>query len=499
MALLSIITDMKVTHKLIVLLALMLVGLGLMTGVNLHAAGNLMLEDRKTTLKNIVQANKKILEYYNEKAASGAMQLKAAQEAAYETIRHVRYNEKDYVFGYDFDGNAHIVPQTDSVGKNFMDLQDPTGIYIIKDLIAAAQNGGGTIFYSFPKPGEKKPAPKIAYAEAFEPWSLMIGTGVYIDDLNAAYARERNMRLAEAGLIALVILSFGAILGRSISSSLAIQEHVKTFEKTVRNVVSAVSSAATEMQSSAHSLSSTAEETTRQAGAVGDAAKSAAGGVQTVASAAEELNASISEITTQTSETVRVARECATQANDASLKVGELTKAAEDIGVIVKLIQNIASQVNLLALNATIEAARAGEMGKGFAVVATEVKNLAGQTSSATKNITAQVINIQDKTKNAAGSIDAISAAIKQVNDISTTVASAVEEQNAATHEISRSVNQTAHNTDEVTQNIVGVKAAAEETTAASVQMLATADRLAEESETLRGTVEDFIVRISRI
>ena len=83
-----------------------------------------------------------------------------------------------------------------------------------------------------------------------------------------------------------------------------------------------------------------------------------------------------------------------------------LDEAAQKIGDVVSLIDEIASQTNLLALNATIEAARAGEAGKGFAVVATEVKSLADQTAHATEEISSQVVQIQEATKNAVGAIN---------------------------------------------------------------------------------------------
>lgn len=273
-------------------------------------------------------------------------------------------------------------------------------------------------------------------------------------------------------------------------------EMANQFEQSIKGVVAGVSSAATEMQSSAHALSATAEETSRQSNAVSEAAMGASNGVQTVASAAEELNASIEEISRQAGESVSVAHSCVEEAESTSQVMVSLNKASEDIQSVVNMIDGIAHQVNLLALNATIEAARAGEAGKGFAVVANEVKNLATQTGNATKDIANQIGNIQHQTKEAVESISRISHTIRRMSEISTTVASAAEEQSAATKEIARSVQKTASDTNEVSENIGGVRQAAQETGHASSQMLDTAGQLASEAEVLRSTVDGFIAHI---
>ncbi|MFA5040097.1 MAG: cache domain-containing protein, partial [Bdellovibrionales bacterium] len=229
------------------------------------------------------------------------------------------------------------------------------------------------------------------------------------------------------------------------------------FDNSVKGVVNTVSAAATEMQSSAKSMAAIAEETSSQSSAVASAAEQTSTNVQTVASASEELNASIGEINRQIGESVKVAGECMAEAESTGKVMQSLSKSAEDIGNVVKLIEGIASQVNLLALNATIEAARAGEAGKGFAVVASEVKNLANQVGHAAQDITQQIGGIQTQTGQAVTTIETITATIRKINEISTAIAAAVEEQGTATKEISRSIQETAAGTKEVTRNISGV------------------------------------------
>ncbi|MDD3288463.1 MAG: cache domain-containing protein [Alphaproteobacteria bacterium] len=268
------------------------------------------------------------------------------------------------------------------------------------------------------------------------------------------------------------------------------------FERSVKGVVATVSTAAYEMQTNAQSMSAIAEQTSKQSSVVSGAAEQSSSNIQTVASAAEELNSSIGEINRQITDSVRVASECVSEAESTSAVMQTLSKSAEDIGNVVKLIEGIASQVNLLALNATIEAARAGESGRGFAVVANEVKNLANQVAIAAQDITRQIGGIQGQTSQAVETINSITGTIKRLNEISTAIAAAVEEQGVATKEISRSIQETAEGTSEVTRNIAGVTRAASETGKASSQVLDTADQLAKESEVLQRVVENFIAKV---
>ena len=265
------------------------------------------------------------------------------------------------------------------------------------------------------------------------------------------------------------------------------------FESSVGAIIGTVSSASTELQQTAQSMSSTAEETSNQSAAVAAASEEASSNVGTVASSTEELSSSISEISRQITESNRISNQAADDAETANEAVKGLADAAQKIGDVVNLISDIAEQTNLLALNATIEAARAGEAGKGFAVVASEVKSLANQTAKATEEIAAQVSGMQSATGDTVQSIEGITKVIAQLSENAAAVASAVEEQNAATQEISRSVQEASSGTQEVASNIVGVQQAAEQTGAASAQVLGAAEELSKQSETLRGEVDRFI------
>jgi len=247
-----------------------------------------------------------------------------------------------------------------------------------------------------------------------------------------------------------------------VTESIAMAERIK-------DVVGTVSTAATEMQASADSMSANAETTNAQ--------------VATVASASEELSASIAEISRQITKSSEIARSAKDEADEAVSVMSALTESANKIDKVVKLINDIADKTNLLALNATIEAARAGEAGKGFAVVAAEVKALASQTGAATGEISEQVGGIQKAIAAVATANQAICQTVMQINEISSSVAAAVEEQSSAT--------------DNVAVNIAEVSKASSETGRISADVNAAASELALRSEEMRGQMVNFLSRFS--
>ena len=265
------------------------------------------------------------------------------------------------------------------------------------------------------------------------------------------------------------------------------------FEAAVGEIIDVVSSASTELEASASSLTATAERSQQMATTVAAASEEAATNVQSVAAATEELSSSVNEISRQVQDSAGKASTAVTQARTTTSRVSELSKAAARIGDVVDLINTIAGQTNLLALNATIEAARAGDAGRGFAVVASEVKALAEQTAKATGEIGAQISGIQAATQESVDAIKQISTSIEYLSEISSTIASAVEEQGAATQEISRNVQQAAQGTQEVSSNVVDVQRGATETGSASAQVLSSAQSLSRESNRLRFEVGKFL------
>jgi methyl-accepting chemotaxis protein len=265
------------------------------------------------------------------------------------------------------------------------------------------------------------------------------------------------------------------------------------FEGAVGEIVKTVSSASTELEASAGTLTSTAERSQQLATVVAAASEEASTNVQSVASATEEMASSVNEISRQVQESARIAHEAVAQAQHTNDRVGDLSKAAARIGDVVELINTIAGQTNLLALNATIEAARAGEAGRGFAVVASEVKALAEQTAKATGEISQQITGIQAATDQSVVAIREIGHTIGKMSEIASTIASAVEEQGAATQEISRNVQQAAQGTQQVSANINDVQRGASETGSASSQVFSAAQSLSGESNRLRLEVGRFL------
>ena len=268
------------------------------------------------------------------------------------------------------------------------------------------------------------------------------------------------------------------------------------FETAVGVIVANVSASAVQLESSAGTLTRTAETTQSLSSQVAGASEEASSNIQSVASATEELSTSVDEIGRRVRESSQIAEAAVLQAQQTDARIGKLSRAAQQIGDVVKLITAIAEQTNLLALNATIEAARAGEAGRGFAVVASEVKSLASQTAKATDEISSHISGMQGATQESVAAIKEIGDTIAQISSIASSIAGAVEQQSSATQEIARSVQSVALGTHEAAANIVQVNRGATETGSASADVLNSARTLSTESTRLRKELDRFMSNI---
>jgi methyl-accepting chemotaxis protein len=349
------------------------------------------------------------------------------------------------------------------------------GVYLIRDVSRGIDSivtpmqalGGGDLSAVVPHQGEKNEIGKMAD-------TLQVFKQALIDKKasDAAAAVDANAKIER---------------GRRVDGI------TRDFESMIGRIVETVSSASTELEASAGTLTATSERSQKLTTMVAAASEEASTNVQSVASATEQMAASVNEISRRVQDSARIASEAVEQARKTNARVGELAKAAARIGDVVELINTIAGQTNLLALNATIEAARAGEAGRGFAVVASEVKALAEQTAKATGEISQQISGIQSATQESVSAIKEIGDTIGKMSEIASTIASAVEEQGAATREISRNVQQAAHGTTQVSANITDVQRGAGEADSASQQVLSAAQSLSGESSRLKLEVGKFL------
>lgn len=275
-----------------------------------------------------------------------------------------------------------------------------------------------------------------------------------------------------------------------------IEALLRGFEQQCSVAVGTVASAATQLSHTAESLGGVVGETATRTQLVAIASNETNTNLQTVASAAEEMSSSVREIANQVSRSNEVVAEAVRRAVKADEAAQSLSIVSQSINDIIKLIQEIASQISLLALNATIESARAGEAGKGFAVVASEVKNLAHQTTTATKDIAKQIEAVQNASKDVSEVLISIKDAIAHVSQYSSGIASAVEEQSAVTNEIAVNMHAAAQGVEKIHTNIGEITTSTSSADNSTKEVLQASQTLSREAEKLSGEVSEFLQAI---
>ncbi len=239
-------------------------------------------------------------------------------------------------------------------------------------------------------------------------------------------------------------------------------------------------------------MTTTTDDTLVKASSVSSAAEQISASNQSVAMAADEMNASIREISRSAREAAEVASDGVAIAQESKPIFRKLGESGGTIGQVVEIINTIAAQTNLLALNATIEAARAGEAGQGFAVVAGEVKMLAGQTASATNEISDTVGAIGDNTRVAGETIERINRIINSIFEIQTSIAGTVEEQTVTFAEISRAATEVADGSGEISSKIAETAEGVRGSAMAAEEVQVAANGLRQLAEELQAFVARF-------
>lgn len=268
------------------------------------------------------------------------------------------------------------------------------------------------------------------------------------------------------------------------------------FERTIGEVVGGVAAASTQLQTTASSMASAAEQSSQQTTEVSKNLTEASAGVTAAAAACDEFAMSIGEISRQAATSADLARSATHTASEADTTISALSESALQIGQIVELISSIAQRTNLLALNASIEAARGGEAGRGFAVVAAEVKELANQTGKATDEVASKIRIIQDNTTASVTALRAVGQQIQQLEATSMSIASAVDQQSVAGQDLSRSIDLAARSTDDVSSNITQVRGTSLATGAAASQVLSSSTELEQQAVTLKSQVHEFLSHV---